>query len=111
METVFFFPLKSVLEFATGITVPRQAAQTFLDRIVNTDQSFADRDRKAPQDPRSPAALQKRNARVVANVLGLAVVMAVKYADGTNILSAVILQSNDPSLFFCYHILSVYSSS
>ncbi|KDR69941.1 hypothetical protein GALMADRAFT_282379 [Galerina marginata CBS 339.88] len=67
-----------VREFTTGTMLPEQTAQTFLDRVVSANQSIS---QHLYQENANGATLaQTGNARVVANVLGLAIVAAVKYA-------------------------------
>ncbi|KJA24877.1 hypothetical protein HYPSUDRAFT_38235 [Hypholoma sublateritium FD-334 SS-4] len=62
------YVLKIVTEFTFGIKVQGQTAQTFLERAVNVNQSYP------------PSIGRPTNDRVIANVIGLAVVAAVKYA-------------------------------
>ena len=72
---------KLAREFTFGIQIQGHTAQTFLERAVNVNQSYPlSRDQLATtSDP--------VNDRVIANVIGLAVVAAVKYAKGTEIVS------------------------
>ena len=72
---------KLAREFTFGIQIQGHTAQTFLERAVNVNQSYP------PSHDQLASILGPVNDRVIANVIGLAVVAAVKYAKGTEIVS------------------------
>ncbi len=67
---------KLAREFTFGTQIQGHTAQTFLERAVNVNQSYP-----LPRDQLA-ATPDPVNDRVIANVVGLAVVAAVKYAKG-----------------------------
>lgn len=65
--------MKIMTEFTFGIKIQGHTAQTFLERAVNVNQSYP------------PSTGGPTDDRVIANVIGLAVVAAVKYAKGISL--------------------------